>query len=103
MLALPLAERIEFDPRSDVLFINFEGLIVGDMGNIDAIEDAVVRVVAPLGRRVDVVVNYDHFDIRPELVDAYTTMVDRLTERHYRRVTRYAASGFMKARLEHAP
>jgi propionate CoA-transferase len=103
MLALPLAERIEFDPRSDVLFINFEGLIVDSAIDIVAIEDAVVRVVAPLGRRVDVVVNYDHFDIRPELVDAYTTMVDRLTERHYRRVTRYAASGFMKARLEHAP
>jgi propionate CoA-transferase len=103
MLALPLAERIEFDPRNDVLFINFEGLIVDSVRDIENIEDAVVRSVAPIGRRVDVVVNYDHFDIRPELVDAYTAMVDRLTERHYRRVTRYAASGFMKARLEHRP
>jgi len=103
MLALPLAERIAFDPRSNVLFINFEGLIVDSVRTIDDIESAVVRSVAPLGVRVDVVVNYDHFDIRPELVDAYTAMVDRLSERHYRRVTRYGASGFMKARLEHGP
>jgi propionate CoA-transferase len=34
-------------------------------------------------------------------VDAYTAMVDRLSGRYYRRVTRYAASGFLKARLEH--
>jgi hypothetical protein len=34
-------------------------------------------------------------------VDAYTAMVDRVSERFYRRVTRYAASGFLKARLEH--
>jgi propionate CoA-transferase len=103
MLALPLDERIEYDPRSNVLFINFEGLIVDGARDIEEIESAVVRAVAPLDGRVDVVVNYDHFDIRPELVDAYTAMVDRLTERYYRRVTRYAASGFMKARLEHGP
>ena len=57
--------------------------------------------VERLRRRVDVVVNYDHFSIRPELVDAYAAMVDRLSQRYYGRVTRYAASGFLKARLEH--
>jgi len=101
MLAVPLAERVEHDPRSNVLFINFEGLGVDTMRDIDDIETVVTARVAPLGRRVDVVVNYDHFSIRPELVDAYTAMVDRLSERFYGRVTRYAASGLLKARLEH--
>ena len=45
------------------------------------------------------IVNYDHFSIRPELTDAYAGMVQRLQLRHYDRVTRYAASGFLKARL----
>jgi propionate CoA-transferase len=101
MLALPLAERIDFDPRGNVLFINFEGLAVDTARDIDEIETEVAARVAPLGKRVDVVVNYDHFSIRPELVDSYTAMVDRLSERYYARVTRYAASGFLKARLEH--
>ena len=69
--------------------------------DVEEIEAEVARAVGPLDRRVDVVVNYDHFSIRPELVDAYSAMVDRLTARFYRRVTRYAASGFLKARLEH--
>jgi propionate CoA-transferase len=101
MLALPLADRIEYDPRSNVLFVNFEGLGVDSTRDIDDIETVVTNRVEPLAERVDVVVNYDHFSIRPELVDAYTAMVDRVSERFYRRVTRYAASGFLKARLEH--
>jgi len=101
MLTLPLAERIEFDARGRVLFINFEGLAVDTEQDVEEIETEVARRVAPLGERVDVVVNYDHFSIRPELMDAYSAMVQRLTQRYYARVTRYAASGFLKARLEH--
>jgi propionate CoA-transferase len=101
MLELPLAERVAFDTASNVLFVDFEGHVVADSSDIDAIEAEVARRVGPIGRRVDVVVNYDHFSIRPELVDRYTAMVDRLTERYYGRVTRYGTSGFLKARLEH--
>jgi propionate CoA-transferase len=99
MLALPLARRIEYDARTRVLFINFEGLAVESVQDIDDIETEVVQRVAPLNERVDVVVNYDHFSIRPELMDAYSAMVRRLSERYYGQVTRYAASSFVKARL----
>ncbi|MBT9502044.1 MAG: hypothetical protein IV092_12410, partial [Burkholderiaceae bacterium] len=37
------------------------------------------------------------------LIEAYDAMVRRLTERYYARVTRYAASGFLKARLAEQP
>ena len=100
MLTLPLAERIDYDSRNNMLFINFEGLAVESVQDVGEIETEVARCAEPLGRRVNVVVNYDHFSIRPELMDAYSAMVQRLAERYYARVTRYAASGFLKARLE---
>ena len=100
MLTLPLAERIDLDPRSRMLFVNFEGLIVDSPQDIYEIETEVARRVEPLGAKVNVVVNYDHFSIRPELMDAYSAMVQRLADRYYAQVTRYAASGFVKARLE---
>jgi len=96
---VPLAERVELDAEGRLLFINFEGLRVDDAADIDEIERAVQACLAPLGHKVDVVVNYDHFSIRPELLDAYGAMVQRLQQRWYVRVTRYAASGFLKARL----
>ena len=100
MLALPLAQRLELDAQRQVLFINFEGLAVQTSADVLAIEAAVSSLLAPLGQRVQVVVNYDHFSIQPDLVDDYGAMVSRLTSRFYSRVTRYAASGFLKARLE---
>jgi propionate CoA-transferase len=99
LLQVPLAERVELDAEGRLLFINFEGLRVDDAADIEEIERTVAARVAPLGHKVDVVVNYDHFSIRPELLDAYGAMVRRLQQRWYGRVTRYAASGFLKARL----
>jgi len=101
MLAVPLAERIAFDADSNVLFVDFEGHVVADVGDIEAIEAEVGRRVGPIRGRVDVVVNYDHFSIRPELVDLYSAMVDRVSRRYYGRVTRYGTSSFLKAKLEH--
>ena len=46
-----------------------------------------------------VVVNYDSFSILPPLIDDYSAMVKRLTERYYSRVT-LRNRRFLKARLE---
>ena len=100
MLALPLSRRIDFDERGQMLFVNFEGLSITSAQDIADIESEVTGKVLPLGKRVDVIVNYDHFSIRPELIDEYGAMVNRLTERFYAQVTRYAASSFVKARLD---
>ncbi len=99
MLAVPLARRLVLDRERRMLFIDFEGLDVGSADDVDAIEAAVSALLQPLGQRVDVVVNYDHFSIRPELMDAYGAMVSRLAAAYYGQVTRYAASGFVRARL----
>ena len=100
MLAVPLAHRLQLDAARHMLFIDFEGLELKTPAGIDEIEAAVGALLNPLNARVDVVVNYDHFNIRPELMDSYSAMVARLTAAFYGRVTRYAASSFLKARLE---
>ena len=99
MLSLPLAQRIDYDERGQMLFVNFEGLNIASAQDIADIELEVTGKVLPLGKRVDVIVNYDHFSIRPELMDDYSAMVQRLTDLYYAQVTRYAASSFVKARL----
>ncbi|MBL8334463.1 MAG: hypothetical protein JNM08_15240 [Rubrivivax sp.] len=100
LLERPLADRVEYQARGRRLFINFEGLRVDDAADIEEIERTVEAVVRPLGHKVHVVVNYDHFSIRPELMDDYGAMVRRLEQRWYEAVTRYGATGFLKARLE---
>ncbi|MBB1074644.1 acyl CoA:acetate/3-ketoacid CoA transferase [Rhodoferax sp. 4810] len=100
LLSTPLAQRLELDHEQRLLFINFEGLSIGSLDDINAIEAAVTELLQPLGHRVAVVVNYDSFTILPPLFDAYSTMVQSLKRRFYSRVTRYGTGGFLKARLE---
>ncbi|QFU00552.1 Acetate CoA-transferase YdiF [Halomonas sp. THAF5a] len=102
LLERPLAERFSLDEDEDVLFINFEHLRVASREDIDAIEREVERRLATLGRRVQAIVNYDHFRIDDALLAPYTEMVRGLEARFYTRVTRYTTSGFMRSKLGHA-
>lgn len=104
LLATPLAHRFELDLAHRMLFINFEGLAIDSMADIDEVERTVEDLLEPVvtapTERVAVVVNYDSFNILPALVDDYSVMVKRLTVRFYSRVTRYGTGGFLKARLD---
>jgi propionate CoA-transferase len=104
LLERPLAERFELDVEHRLLFINFEGLAIESKQDIAEIEQMATRLLEPVVRtseeRVAVVVNYDNFSILAGLVEDYSAMVTRLTERFYSRVTRYGTGGFLKAKLE---
>ncbi len=102
LLEQPLAQRFSFDEDEGVLFINFEHLRIASPEDIDAIEQEVERRLAPLGRRVQAIVNYDHCRIDDALLAPYTEMVRSLEQRFYTRVTRYTTSGFMRRKLGHA-
>ncbi|MDT8343512.1 MAG: CoA-transferase [Thermohalobaculum sp.] len=99
LLHLDLAHRIALDPATGQLFINFEKLRVRTPGDIARIRARVEEVCAPLGRRVDVVVNYDGARIEEEVEGAYAAMVADVTERFYARVSRYSGSAFMRLKL----
>jgi propionate CoA-transferase len=99
MLRLPLDQRFAYDAAQNTLFINFEGHTVRSAADVAAIRNEVLRIVAPLGRRVDAIVNYDNFTILPDVLDDYTMMVKALVDEHYGQISRYAASNFLRMKL----
>ncbi|MCI1729597.1 MAG: acyl CoA:acetate/3-ketoacid CoA transferase [Chiayiivirga sp.] len=103
LLQRTLDSRFALDATHDTLYIDFERLRIRQPGQIDAVARAVEAQLAPLGRKVRAVVNYDHFDLAPELEDAWAAMVQAVVARHYLQVTRYGASGFLRARLASLP
>ena len=81
LLNRPLVQRFELDAARQLLHIDFSGLQINTASTIDAIDQEVRRLLAPLaaqGERVGVIVNYDHFSIAPDLADAYAAMVQGL-------------------------
>ena len=99
MLAIPLERRLTYDAEQNTLFINFERLTVRTPADIESARAAVERVLEPLGRRVYAVVNYDNFDIAPELIAGWTAMVQSVVDRYYWGVTRYTTAGFLRLKL----
>ena len=99
LLHLDLPDRVAVDPASGRLFLNFEKMRVRVPEDVDLVGDLVARVCAPLGRRVDVVVNYDGFHIDEALVADWARMVAGLTARYYGTVSRYSGSAFMRMKL----
>jgi propionate CoA-transferase len=99
LLTLTLEERLTYDPKENLFFVNFEGFAVKTMQDVQDIRDAVERIVLPLGKKVYTIVNYDNFSISPDIIDAYTEMVKYLVDRYYSGVTRYTTSTFLRMKL----
>lgn len=102
LLDIPLEQRLSYDPQQNLFFVDFEGLAVRSADEIVRIREAIDARLAPLGHRVDAVVNYDRFSIVPELVDDYVDMVKGLMEARYGDVTRYAGNSFLRMKLGEA-
>ena len=102
LLRLPLARRFEYDASQGIFFANFEGLTVRGAADVETIRAALEEKLAPLGRQVTAMVDYDNFTIAPDALDAYTDMVRDVASRYYLRVTRYTTSAFLRAKLGEA-
>jgi propionate CoA-transferase len=99
LLDIPIEERLSYDAGQNLFFVNFEGLSVRRVEDIERLKLAVESRLKPLGHKVAAIVNYERFSIAPELIDDYASMVKGLMDRHYTVVTRYTSSTFMRAKL----
>jgi propionate CoA-transferase len=99
MLSIPLEQRFSYDEATNHFFVNLERFDLRNETDIERIRQIVVDRVAPLGKRVYAIVNYDNFTIETELLDAYSAMVRGLMDKYYAGVTRYTTSGFLRMKL----
>ncbi len=99
LLSIALVERITYDPKQNTLFLNFEGLDVRSEKDVEEIREAVESRCRAVGRKVNVVVNYDSFSIGEELIDKYADMAQYMVTRYYAKISRYTTSAFMRMKL----
>ena len=102
LLRMPIEQRFTYHPGENRFFVNLEGHRVRSHEDVEEIRRIVETKLAPLGRKVYAVVNYDSFEIFPDIIDEYTAMVHDLVDRFYSGVTRYTTSSFLRAKLGNA-
>lgn len=99
LLSIPIKDRVSYQPDENLFFVNFEGLTIRNKAQIDQIREAVSGMLEPLGKKVLTIVNYDNFDLSPELFDYYIEMVSYVVNRYYEKVSRYSTGAFLRMKL----
>ena len=98
MLEIPFEDRLVYDAKDNTFYVNFENFYVKSSEQIRKIQNHVEKMLKPLGKKVYTIVNYDNFNIHPELVEEYAEMVKHAMQ-FYERVTRYTTSTFLRMKL----
>jgi propionate CoA-transferase len=99
LISKPLSERMIYNPAENIFYVNFEGLQVCSVKDIEDIRVQAEAILGPLDRKVNAIVNYDNFFVLPDLADVYVDMVKSLVARFYEKVTRYTTSAFLRAKV----
>jgi len=99
---LKLEERFKYDSEKSLFYVNFKDFTVNSKADIGKIEFMVASELSGVGKKVHALVNYENFYINSEIVEDYTSMVNRLMEHFYQDVTRYTTSQSLHSQLESA-
>ena len=94
-----IEERISYTPKTNTLFLDFSGMRVNTLEDIDRIKVAVEGTLKPLGQRVISIVNYDSFWVDPDIADEYLDLVRYVESNYYLKVSRYTTNGFTRIKL----
>jgi propionate CoA-transferase len=99
LLTVPLEARFDYDAERNMFFLNMEGLSLITQADVTTIGAHIEKRLAAIGKKVQMVVNYDNFHLDPDLTDVYASLVRALAERFYISVTRYTTSSFLRLKL----
>jgi len=94
-----MEERVQHDPVEDLVYVNFEGLTLDTEADAEQLAVDLDERLAAFGRRVDVIVNYDNFELAPAARERFHAMVRHNVEHHLRSSTRYSSSAFFRRQL----
>jgi len=94
-----IEDRISYISETNTLFLNFAGMRVKTLEDLERIKTAVEGMLKPLEHRVVSIVNYDSFWVDPEISDKYMDLVSYIETNYYLKVSRYTTNGFMRIKL----
>ncbi|HET9977677.1 MAG TPA: CoA-transferase [Burkholderiaceae bacterium] len=99
LLDVHIDQRLSYEPQTNTVFMNYAGMRVRTPQDVEEILAAVHKLLAPLGRRVNSIVNYEGFSVDDEAMDAYMDAVHHVEATYYLKVSRFTNSGFLRMKL----
>ena len=99
MLDIHIDDRLSYDAASNTVYMNYAGMRIRDESDIRTILQAVNALLAPLGKRVHSVVNYERFSCDEDVFAQYVDAVEYVEAAYYLDVKRYTSGAFLRHKL----
>jgi len=99
---LPLDKRVDHRADDDLVFINFEGLNLDTFEQAEELASFLGRWLHDLGRRVNLIVNYDNFELGRAAAPRFFEMIREHERRYFLSSTRYSTDAFLRRKLGRA-
>jgi len=87
-----LKTRVQYDEARNLLRLNFNGLEIDSLEDIDNIRKVVEQICKAAGRKVNTVVNYNAFKVNDQLMGDYLKMGADIIKTRYRKVARFTTN-----------
>jgi propionate CoA-transferase len=94
-----LKTRLRYDPERNLLRLNFNGIEIDSVEDIDNIRKIVEDICIAADKKVNAVVNYDAFKVNDQLLDEYLAMGQYIIEKYYRKVARHTTNREVSGRF----
>lgn len=99
LLRLDIEERIRYNPETNTLRLNFKGLEIESVDDIEIIRKVAEEKCIAAGKKVKAIVDYESFSIGEDLLDAYMDMGQYIIETYYDDVTRHTTREDLRIKL----
>lgn len=96
---IPMEDRLRYHPQENILYVNFEGLNIETVEDVQALQSYLTPAMDSIGRKVKVIVNYDNFNLNPAAADAFFAMVRSNQEKYFLSHSRYSTNAFFRHQL----
>ena len=99
---LTLVERFEYHPNMNLVFMNFEGLTLESADEVEALAAFLSRRLHEIGHRVNLIVDYDNFELGRSAARRFLAMVREHERLYFLSSIRYSTDAFLRRKLGRA-
>ena len=96
---MSLSDRMRYDAANNILFINFEGLHLNTPEDVRDLSRYLDDTFRMLMRKVNVIVNYDNFNLSQNAADDFYAMVRYNTDHYFLSSMRYSTHAFFRRQI----
>ena len=99
LINVRMKDRLTYDAATNTAYINLSGLAIETRGQMEKHSKTMHKFFKELGRKVNVISNFDGRTVAPKLRTVHADFLADLEKKYYLSAARYTTSAFLRQKL----